>query len=142
MGDGENSVPYQGFPDGLYLLKQPSARKVGINHYGIWDIGNRIGLEGADGVNPVVVHQVLEGLRPEWFQDTGSWTVLGKITDEPGALHRLEISFRDPGYRLFDNNCEHFARYIATGVKESSQVQAAGFVAGLAVLAFIASRGE
>ena len=135
-------MPYQDFFDGLYLLRQPSSHKPGIDHYGIWDIGNRLGLSGVDRSHPVVVHQMPTGIQLNWFQDTGSWTVLGIITDESDALRRLEIAFRDPNYRLFDNNCEHFARYIATGAKESTQVQAAGVVAGLMALVFIVNRAD
>jgi len=31
----------------------------------------------------------------------------------------------DPTYNLFGNNCEHFARYVTTGIKESKQLQTA-----------------
>ena len=130
-------MPYQGYPDGLYLLKQPSAHKLGIDHYGIWDIGNRLRLQGTDGHHPVVIHQLPGGIQIDWFQDTGAWTVLGKVSDEMDALNRIKRAFADPTYRLFDNNCEHFARYIATGVKESTQIQAAGIIVGLATLVYL-----
>jgi len=42
---GNIPVPYQGFPDGLYLVMQRSVGK-GIDHYGILDIGNRLGVRG------------------------------------------------------------------------------------------------
>ena len=132
-------MPYQGYTDGLYLLKQPSTRKLGIDHYGIWDVGNRLQLQGSDWHHPTVIHQMPEGIQIDWFQNTGAWTNLGKVSDEEDALRRIQQAFADPSYRLFDNNCEHFARYVATGVKESTQVQAAGIVVGLAALVYLAN---
>ena len=130
-------MSYQGYPEGLYLVVQKSTEK-GVDHYGILDIGNRLGMPGADGINPVIVHQCPPGIRADWLQNTGAWSVRGKITDEPYAIERYKAALANPAYDLFGHNCEHFARFVATGVQESTQLQAAGWVAGLAVLALVA----
>jgi hypothetical protein len=130
-------MPCQGLPDGLYLVKQSSAGK-GVDHFGILDIGNLLGVPGADGINPVVVHQTPPRIRHDWFQNTGSWLALGRITDEPFAIARHRMALANPAYDLFGNNCEHFARFIATGVRESKQLQAAGWAVGLTALVLTA----
>jgi hypothetical protein len=134
-------VPYQNLADGLYLVTQRSAAK-GVDHYGILDVGNRLRVPGADGTNPVVVHQCPPGIRADWLQDTGAWEVLGRITDEPYAVARYHTALANPAYDLFGHNCEHFARFVATGVRESKQLQAAGWIAGLATLVIVASAEE
>jgi len=131
-------VPGGNLQDGLYLLRQP-AQKAGIHHYGILDIGNRIGHPEVHGQQPVVIHQTPPRLRLDWLQDTGQWERHSRITDEKAAIHRINQAFLNPTYDLFGNNCEHFARYVATGVHESTQLQAAGFIAGLVALIWIAS---
>lgn len=130
-------MPYQGYLDGLYLLVQRSDGK-GVDHYGILDIGNRIRHPQVDGRHPIVIHQTPPSIRLDWLQDTGVWHTLGKITDEEYAIQRMVAAFSNPAYDLFGHNCEQFARYVATGVHESKQLQAFGFVGGLAALAIVA----
>lgn len=132
-------MPYQDIPDGLYLMKQTSERK-GVDHYGILDIGNRLNQAQVNGQHPVVIHQTPPQIKMAWFQDTGQWTLLGRITDEAMAKKRIAEAFQNPKYDLFGHNCEHFARYVATGRKESTQLQAVGFVAGLVALVYMAKR--
>jgi len=134
-------MQYQGFSDGLYLVMQKAHVK-NVDHYGILDIGNRLGHPNADGKNPVVAHQTPAGIRFDWFQNTGSWNVLGRIVDEPHALQRLEAGLANPTYNLFGNNCEHFARYVATGMRESTQIRAAVFMTGLVALAAFALQAD
>lgn len=127
-------MSYAGLPDGLYLAKQVSARKR-VDHFGIIDVGNRLGHPLVrPGDPPVVVHQVPLGLRLQWLHETDPWPECQLIADEAGALERIREAFKDPGYRLFDNNCEHVARFVASGKKHSLQVQAGFFVVGLAAL--------
>lgn len=126
-------MPYQGFSDGLYLIKRRSSEK-GVDHYGVLDIGNRIRHPQVDGINPVVIHKGANGNQIDWFQNTGIWETVSKVIDESGAIARLSEALKDPNYDLFGNNCEHFARFITTGKKESTQIQAAVMVVGLAVL--------
>lgn len=127
-------MPYKQIQDGLYLLIQKSEEK-GVDHYGILDVGNRLNLDEVRLVRqPVVIHQTPPSIQISWLQDTGAWNNLGKILDEPAAIARIRNAARNPHYDLFGNNCEHFARYVATGVRESTQVQAAVAVTGLVAL--------
>lgn len=112
-------MPYQGYSDGLYLVKQKSPNK-GVDHYGILDIGNRVRHPNVYGDHPVVIQQVPPTLRVDWFQNTGAWEVLGRITYEAMAIQRMNTAFATPNYDLFGNNCEHFARFVATGKREST----------------------
>lgn len=132
-------MPYQGLREGLYLIKQKSERK-GMDHYGILDIGNYLNHPQADGSHPIVVHQTPPSIRINWFKDTGKWTLVGKIIDEDAAIYRLQMALNDPTYDLFGNNCEHFARYIATGNKESRQLQSVGLVSVLAAITIMTWR--
>lgn len=134
-------MPYQGYPDGLYLVAQKSEAKR-VDHYGILDIGNRICHPRVDGINPVIIHQTPTTIRIDWFQNTGVWRVLGAVGDEPFALQRLNAAFANPSYDLFGNNCEHFARFVALGMRESTQVKAAVVVAGLAALTIVVVQGQ
>jgi hypothetical protein len=132
-------MPYKNMQDGLYLLKQESSEK-GVSHYGILDIGNRIQHPEININHPlVVIHQTPPIIRLDWLQNTGSWQVLGRIANEneEKAKNRLNSAYQNPTYNLFGNNCEHFARYVATGIKESHQVQAAATIGGLVALSFI-----
>ena len=130
-------MPYEHLDDGLYLLKQKSAEK-GVDHYGILDVGNRLRHpEVVAQVQPVVVHQRPPRIQLDWLQNTGQWQVLGKITDEADAIVRMMAAAKNPKYDLFGHHCEHFARYVATGRHESTQIQAAVVLAGLAAIAFM-----
>ena len=124
-------MAYQNLDDGLYLLTQESDGK-SVDHYGILDVGNRLKIDQARfSRQPVVVHQTPPSIQSEWLQETtGEWNVEGKIADETRAKDRLIEAARDPSYRLFSNNCEHVARYVAYGVRESRQVQLAVAVLG------------
>jgi len=124
-------MPYQHLLDGLYLIKTYCTRK-GVDHYGILDIGNRLGIPGINGVRPVVIHQTPPRIRFDWLE--GKWIVVGRITDEPMAVERVRIALQDPEYALFGNNCEDVARFIATGRKESTQVTTGLLIAGTAII--------
>jgi len=136
-------MPYNGFRDGIYLMMQKTQMKgVLVDHYGILDIGNRLNLQNG-GWQPIVIHQTPPQIRIDRLQDTGDWKVLGKITDEPDALSRVNKALENHMYDLFGNNCEHFARYVATGTRESTQLQTVAlFVGLLAFLFIIAKSGE
>lgn len=131
-------MPYQELSDGLYLVKQQSPTK-SVDHYGIADIGNRSGLQHVYGFlsRPVVIHQTPPALRADWLENTGQWTVLGRITDELMAQQRLREASANPAYDLFGNNCEHFARFIATGKRESTQLQGIAVFTCLAIVAIV-----
>lgn len=133
-------MPYRNTPDGLYLVKKKSSEK-GVDHYGILDIGNRLNHSQANGINPILIHQTPPSITIDWFEEVGgNWEILGTITDEGMARDRINKLLENPQYDLFGHNCEQFARFVATGKKESTQLQTAGAVLGLAVLAFVALR--
>ncbi|NNN07161.1 MAG: hypothetical protein HKL90_14810 [Elusimicrobia bacterium] len=127
-------MPYQGYPDGLYLVKQRSLTK-GVEHYGILDIGNRRYDPNFWDGRPAVIHQVYPALRVDEFEGTGAWAVMGWITNEVMAFARMREAEKNPYYDLFGNNCEHFARFVATGKRESRQLQGAVIVAGVLAVA-------
>ena len=132
-------MPYQNLPDGLFLLKRPSPDKR-VEHYGVLDVGNCLGIPEADGSHPVVVHQTPPSVRFDWLQDTSAWQILGHVIDEEAAITRLAAALSTPGYNLFGHNCEHFARYVTMGTWESTQLQAAGLMFGLAALTVVSPR--
>lgn len=116
-------MPFQGHEDGLYLIKQDAVKDgIRVDHYGILDIGNTLLHEGADGSHPIVLHQTPPRLRIDWLQNTGTWTVLGRIIDVEGAKSRIQEAAQNPDYNLFGNNCEHFARFVAFSHNHSTQI--------------------
>ena len=117
--------------DGLYLIKQKCQVKgVLVDHFGILDIGNRLRLP-VEGKSPVVIHQTPPRIRTDWLANMGKWELMNQITDEPNAMVRIKKALENDMYDLFGNNCEHFARYVATGFKESKQLQTAVLMVGL-----------
>ena len=115
---------------GLYLVTR--LKLPGVVHYGVLDVGNRLRAIGiASGA--MVWHQHPTGLRVDPFQQH-EWLVGARIVDEDGARNRLQAAKRSPLYDLFGNNCEHFARLIATGSRKSVQVGLAIGVATAVVL--------
>jgi hypothetical protein len=131
-------MPYQKLSDGFYLLRQWSSAK-GVWHFGILDVGNRIkNTHVKRGSQPIVIHQTPPTLRLEWLSDTGTWELLGRIEDQKFAKLRIEEAAKNPTYDLFANNCQHFATYVATGVRQSPQLQIAMALLGLTTLAMFA----
>ena len=122
-------MPYQGFSDGLYVMKQFRADK-GVFHFAIMDVGNRLRLTGVQpGTEPVMVHQPPEGLRADFLGQTiGTWSSLGKVADEAKARERLLEAMKTPEYNLFGNNCEHFVNFVASGMRRSTQLLIGGLV--------------
>ena len=128
-------MPFQGLQDGIYLVRQKSIRKKDIDHYGVLDIGNRLNLANADGFNPVVIHQAPPQIRVDNLEDTGSWELLEQSIDEKLAENRFWKACENPIYFLGNNNCEHFARYVVCGIRESKQLQGAVIIIGVFALA-------
>lgn len=129
--------------DGLYLIKQKCQVKgVLVDYFGIIDIGNRLHLPVTNN-SPVVIHQTPPRIRTDWLASTGKWEMINQITDEPYAMARIKRAQENDTYDLFGNNCEHFARYVATGLRESRQLQTAVLMVGLlATTIILASSGD
>lgn len=121
-------MPFQGFSDGLYLVKQKLNKKPFVDHYGIVDIGNILNHPQGNPDMPIVIHQAVPRIRVDWLSNTGTWDIIGKVNDDQliNAKERIDEALTNPAYDLFNNNCEHFARYVITGIKESKQLQAVG----------------
>ena len=118
----------QHLPPGLYWIVQVSPEK-GVEHHTILDVGNRMRCADDGRWQDMIIHQAPPSIRREPSAGTDQWTVvLHKIADERNAIRRLVAAHANPGYSTFGNNCEHFARYVATGVRESHQLQFAGAV--------------
>ena len=131
-------MPFQGLPDGLYCLKRPSTMNALVDHFGILDVGNRIAHPHVNQGHPILIEMTPPRLKASYFQGPEIWTNLGLIRDETQAIHQVRILSKNPDYHWFENNCEHFARGVATGRRESKQIQGGVIAAGLATLVLMA----
>jgi len=131
-------IPLHQLAPGLYWIVQKSPKK-GVDHHAILDVGNRLGYRDVDPRHPIIVHQTPPSIKRDPFVGTGNWKIVMRIEDEPNAIRRLIAACSNPVYNTTGNNCEHFARYVAIGKRESHQVQAAGFVGLLIGLAWAAA---
>ena len=122
-------------PNGIYMVWQKSQRK-GVDHYGVLDVGNCLGIAQADGVRPVVIHQVPPAITVDTIEDSGPWYVRAKSIDIQKSYQTFWEACETPDYNFVSNNCEHFARSVVLGRRESSQIQNA-VVFGALVLAAI-----
>lgn len=130
-------MPFKKFTDGLYLAKQKSRIKPNlIDHYGIIDIGNILNHPQGNKKIPIVIHQAFPTVRIDRLRNTGKWNILGKVKDSKlsNAKLRIQTAIKNPKYNFFCNNCEQFARYVTTGIKESKQLQAAVCIVALGAL--------
>jgi hypothetical protein len=118
---------------GFYLIRQPSSFGV-VYHYGILDVGNRLQRDDAGQAPPVVIHQIPPAISIDPLEHTGAWELLFKVPDDVEARARMQVAFTNPNYNLLGNNCEQFARYVATGTFESKQLQVATLIAAVGLL--------
>ena len=133
-------MPRRKLPPGLYMVKQRSAEK-GVDHYGIADVGNRMGRPELEGQPPVVYHLTPPTIRVDWFEPA-HWPTVWGIIDQDGAIERLRAALERPEYNVFDNNCEHFARFVATGRRESVQLRRVVFLSGMTAFGLWAASSE
>lgn len=117
---------------GLYLIRQKSV-KLGVDHYAILDVGGTLSIGGNRYQQPVIIHQRPPQIQIEFFPESGSWQILGKVREDllDEAILRINQALQFADYNLFSNNCEQFARYIAEGQRYSTQLQT-----GVALSAF------
>jgi hypothetical protein len=119
---------------GLYLVKTSLPNKPG-EHYAILDIGNVLRMAGV--VGPLLYELGPRGVLAALV--TAELIVLERIQNEAAAIERFAAARQSARYSLLFNNCEHFATYVARGVRTSEQAQAVGIVATIAAtLAVIA----
>jgi hypothetical protein len=132
-------MPLTNLRNGLYLVRQHTGSK-GFDHYGVLDVGNRMRLRRVESWRPVVIHQTPPSIRVDLYEGTGEWEVLGSVREEAGAIARITQALQNPAYDLFGNNCEHFARFVATARRESTQLQVVGVLLLLGLLGVLAIR--
>lgn len=135
----DSTLPVEQLSPGLYWISQHSQAK-GVEHHAILDVGNRARISNSEVAHlAVIIHQTPPSITCQPFNGTGNWKLLKKIEDEQGAILRLRAACGNPIYSMIDNNCEHFARYIATSTRESHQVQVVGLLSILFGLALTAA---
>lgn len=102
------------------------------------DVGNILNHPQGNSDMPIVIHQAIPSIRVDWLSNTGSWELMGKVNDDQliNAKKRIHEALKKPEYDLFGNNCEHFARYVTTGIKESKQLQSAVAVIALGAILY------
>jgi hypothetical protein len=123
-------------PHGLYLVKRPKKAGPG-DHFAVLDVGNRaVPKPSPFMIEPCVIHQMPDGIKVEPIKAQEKWEVVEPIVDEQGAKRRIHEALKTPHYDLLGNNCEHFSRFIASGKKESKQVQFIGLAFGVAVFIY------
>lgn len=89
---------------------------------------------------PDLIHERYEGctgVQSRHITHGEQWRIEEPITDRDGAMQRLGAARQWGAYSATLDNCEHLARYIATGVKRSYQVQTLVSVAVAATAALI-----
>lgn len=120
------------YEEGIYLVKRKSVYTPLIEHYGIAVIGKYLKNFNPNWNRAKVIHKTNLGIHVDDFEPFG-WEKVEKVTEANinQAVGRAGISLYD-AYSLISDNCEHFARFVTTGKKESSQVQNA-VVASLAI---------
>lgn len=125
--------------DGLYLI-QRFAKDKGVIHYAILDQGMRLFqiLPQHPYFPARIIHLSPKGFQLEAYDEALGWTIVKKIEDEASAIQRTIEAAKNPDYNLIGNNCEHFARYVADGKRESHQVQLVGVLGAIALLVIAA----
>lgn len=127
------------FEEGLYIVKRRATLPPGKEHYGIAVVGKYIKDFYPLWNTSMVIHKTNQLGRHCDFFNPSEWERVEKIPDTHLAqvIYRARISWWDP-YDLFLDNCEHWATYVGTGKKESSQVQSfVKFGLGAAVAYFL-----
>lgn len=109
--------------EGIYLVKRKGEKSSGYDHYGFVVSGKFLKSFNLPEGKTKVIHKTDIGVVENDY-DSLSWQVIYKMPENETllAILRTKQSLNDKYNLLFDN-CEHFARYVTTGKKESSQVQ-------------------
>lgn len=112
--------------EGISLAKRKSTAILGKDHYGFVISGKYLKNFGLPERRAKVIRRIYEfGTKVvENDFDPLAWQVLYKMPQNeiPLAILRTNLT-RNDKYNLLFDNCEHFARFVTTGKKESSQVQ-------------------
>lgn len=120
------------FGEGIHLVKRRAVASKAAEHYGFAVVGDPVKYFSSPSSGSIVIHKTNIGIHPDPF-DPFLWekvkTLDGNVL---AAVARAHHSYRD-AYNLFFDNCEHFARFVVTGIKESTQIQN---LAGLGLIGF------
>lgn len=128
------------YPSGIYLIKTSSQTLPNvIDHFGVLIAGPALLSVGYWEDKPIIFHLTDTGFQIDYVEQFGNVERLGKVNQNQisQAIWRLKISFFNPRYDLFSNNCEQFARFTTEGYKQSIQLQnivGVGLLAGLSLL--------
>ena len=115
------SLNYPQFNEGIYLVKRKSVYAPLIKeHYGFVVSGRFLKFFNLSENKAKVINKNDSGVFADDF-DPFSWQVVYKMPENeiPLAILRTKLSLKDRYNLLFDN-CEHFARFVTTGNKEST----------------------
>lgn len=128
--------------DGMHLLSRRSREKGDVEHYAIGIAGIVARVVGFSG--PVVIELSPSGWTIEQFMSTAGWRLCATTSDEGMAVQRLNaVLSSNLRYDVIQNNCEHVARFVVLGVRESKQMQAVAgviLVAGLLGVVAVSAR--
>lgn len=130
------------YPAGIYLVKTTSQLLPDVlYHFGVLIAGNNLKKIGYSDSHPLVFHLTDKGFQIDWVETFGKPEILGKVdlVNESLTLQRLRYASLHLNRWQLGNDCEHFARFIAEGYKQSTQFQNIGVLSGLA-LAFLLLR--
>lgn len=119
--------------NGVFLLKRPGK---GGEHYGVGVSGWRSGRFGSFSAVAVQLFPRGVAVTP-WDESWGP--ALQAAVDAEAALQRLERATVNT-YDFVTQNCEHFARYVVTGTRESRQIQGGLALAALGALILVGTR--
>lgn len=123
-------------PFGIHLVRRQKPGNPFAWHYGlVVNCGGRpkaYDLQQDKGPRRISIEELSEGHELR---------IMRSIQD-PSQLEAAMARLRHAAatmavWRLFDNTCEHFSKYVMTGLKRSGQIEAIKGVAGFALVLFI-----
>lgn len=130
------------YSDGIYLVRTTSQLLPNVlHHFGVMIVGKLLRELDYSDDNPLVFHLTDGGFQVDWVEAFGKPEMLGKVDllSESQAIGRLGFASRNLNTWYVGNDCEHVARFVAEGYKQSTQLQNFGVLGGLA-LAFLLLR--
>ncbi len=131
--------PDPGTPIRMHLISRPKLAGLPGRHYGVaveyavggaevFDLTQDVGMQARS------LDEFLRGRRYRVeltlvgeLEVAEAWGRLARLLEEPDP-HR---------YHAVDRNCEHVARYVTTGRRESGQAQTSAVLGGLALVALL-----
>ena len=125
-------------PSGVYLIRRPKLFNPLGSHYGVlvvwYGVVTVYDLQDDEGPRKAITFAKFAENRPVFRMDSvppgdGSAAVFDRLNE---AIDKYQ------DWRLWNNNCEHWARYVVTGVHTSGQTNGLGLLGGLAVLVMLA----